>query len=1155
MIVMDRSQTSHGLDTVDYRIDQLCDAFEAAWQRDEQPDIARFIERADESHRGRLFYELLLVELEYRVGRSEQPSRDDYMREFPQFAELIEAAPFNDRSLARFGSAGQTIDGNLNSTLRNANPNQSALPPNELIGDFILIREIGRGGMGVVYEAQQISLRRRVALKVLSFGSSLSKQQIMRFHSEAYAAATLHHPNIVPVYSVGSDRGVYFYAMQLVNGRSIAELLAELRRRQVWLATGNTEKRSSGKTAKLSATSIVGSTDSTEFFRRVAEFGIQAAEALAYSHARGILHRDIKPANLLIDEEGKLWVTDFGLARAKDSSDLTKSGEVLGTLRYMSPEQLSGKQSGIDERTDVYSLGATLYESLSLTPAFGGNSEPEILRRIALEEPQRLRQINRCIPRDLETIVAKAMEKRVADRYSSARELADELRRYLASEPIKAKRASHAERIVKWSRRHHTLATTLGLAFVLLSAILLASIVMINRARIHALDALDTTSELLYASDMSAAFDAWDEGYSDEVQAILDRHRPAAGRPDRRGFEWDLLDRVARQPEPIVLAGHTGSVSEIGVFPDRRRLASVGDDGTLRIWDIGTQTSKMIPLSHEGLCSLAISPDGRHVAAGNTSIYLCDSEAAFAARELLRREYSVESMAFSPDGKKLAAGTRYDEVCLLSLEGKVIKSVPCSSRIESLEFTPKQPFLLMPNRRAVEYDSRHGIAQLWRDDLSAVVREFDSSDARRRANITMARSSPDGKWIAGGGLYQSRIRLFDSATGRVVAESQAARDLLTALAYSPDGKAIAVGYQNGVVECFEVKGRDSKPSLSERPRVLDAHQGRVDGLCFVDRNQLATSGKDGLIKIWNLQSVVRRQFNFSNESLRDVALSPDGTLLACAYVDEFMIANLSHEIVSRPGVRSPRSVAWSPASDRVAVCSDSFEVTIFDRRGNRLFDIRHPDLPEHVAFSADGRLVAVIGQTQLQICEASTGLELERRRLSTEEGGQSVAFSHNSQQLAYCDRSGAIFLRDLKSNLVTQTLMCESTPNAVAFSPDDSCIATGHADGVIRLWDVKNGQLVFRFVGHGRSVSEVAFVPDGRTLLSASSDGTVRVWSTAHNRILGTFHRIFATGIEPGRDIVCRLSISSDGRRLVVGYNKLNDRPKILLWDIDYSQR
>ena len=240
---MDRFQPARGLDAVDDRIDQLCDAFEAAWQRGERPDIAHFIERADEPHRGRLFYELLLVELEYRVGRSEHPSRDDYMREFPQFAELIEAAPFNDAAPGCFGSACQAVDGNLNGMVEKANANHDSLPPNELIGDFRLIREIGRGGMGVVYEAEQLSLRRRVALKVLPFASTLSKQQLMRFHSEAYAAATLHHPNIVPVYAVGSDRGVHFYAMQLISGRSIAELLSEMRQQQACLATRNTETK------------------------------------------------------------------------------------------------------------------------------------------------------------------------------------------------------------------------------------------------------------------------------------------------------------------------------------------------------------------------------------------------------------------------------------------------------------------------------------------------------------------------------------------------------------------------------------------------------------------------------------------------------------------------------------------------------------------------------------------------------------------------------------------------------------------------------------------------------------------------------------------------------------------------------------------------
>ena len=208
-----------------------------------------------------------------------------------------------------------------------------------------------------------------------------------------------------------------------------------------------------------------------------------------------------------------------------------------------------------------------------------------------------------------------------------------------------------------------------------------------------------------------------------------------------------------------------------------------------------------------------------------------------------------------------------------------------------------------------------------------------------------------------------------------------------------------------------------------------------------------------------------------------------------------------------------------------------------------------------MAFSSDGRFVAVISQTQLQICDASSGMEVDSCRLPAKEGGLTVAFSHDGQYLACGDRFGVIFLRDRNSNFISQTMKCESTRMQWLSVPTIRLIASGHADGVIRLWDVKSGQLKFKLVGHGRNVSEIAFVPDGRTLLSASSDGTVRVWSTDHNRILGIFHRVFETGVELGRDVVCRLSISSDGRRLVVGFNNLNGRPKILLWDLDYSQR
>jgi WD40 repeat protein/serine/threonine protein kinase len=1144
-------------DSVDDEVDERCDLFEAAWRRGDRPKIIQFIERADERQQPRLFYELLLVELEYRRIGGEHPSREEYQTEFPQFSDVIETTPFNIAVSGPSDCSYRAGITDLNGRTEQRAADGGAFAPNEPIGDFRVIREIGRGGMGVVYEAEQLSLRRRVALKVLPFVNALNKQQVTRFQSEAYAAATLHHSNIVPVYSIGSDRGIHFYAMQFISGRSVAALLSEMRQQKTRVEAKSTEAQRIGETLTRSITSTIGSGESTNYFRRVADFGVQAAEALEYSHAHGVLHRDVKPANLLVDDDGKLWVTDFGLARAKQNCDLTKSGELLGTLRYMSPEQVSGRQSDIDERTDIYSLGVTLYEMLSLVPAFGGDNEPELLRRIAFDEPPRLRQVNRRIPPDLETIVAKAMEKRGAERYSSALELANDLRRYLDAKPIKAKRASYSDRVVKWSRRHHTLVTSLAIGFVLISAILLASVVMINRSRLKAIDALEATSESLYVGDMAAAFDAWGYGYIDEVQAILDRYRPAAGSPDRRGFEWHLLDRVAWHPKSTVLAGHMGPVNEIVSFSAGRQLASVGDDGTLRIWNVATGTSKTFSLSHDALHSVAVSPDGRHVAAGNKTLYLHDLELKQTSptRELLWRPDNVESLAFSPDGQKLAAGMRYSELCLLSLEGGVIRTVPCASRVESLEFVPKQSWLLVPNRRADKVHDRHAIAELWRDDLSALEREFNTRHTRRRSEITLAKSSPDGQFIAGGGLYQGRVTVFDAATARVIAETRPGRDKLTALAYSPDGREIAAAYQNGIIERFDVKRSDGKFRLSERPKVIDAHSGIVTSLSYLDGHSLASSGRDGLIKVWDLSGYVKRRFTFDNAPLVDVAVSPDGTLLACIDRTEFKILSSSGEVLTRL-VRSgsSRTVTWSPGGDRVAICSDRDEVSIFDRRGHHVLDIPQPGSADQLAFSADQRFVAVVGQTHFQLCDAASGSKLYSIDLPMDRGGVSVAFSHDSRSLAWGDRVGVVSVLDCQSHRILKTMQCESSVRIIAFSPDDSLLATGHEDGVIRIWNTVSGQLKSELSGHARNVREIAFAPDGRTLLSSSADGTVRVWSIVQSRGFGVFHREFEDGVVPLRyDVVCRLSISSDGRRFAVGYNNDNGRAKILMWDIDYS--
>jgi serine/threonine protein kinase len=359
------------------------------------------------------------------------------------------------------------------------------------LGDFRLLRVVGRGGMGVVYEAEQISLRRRVALKVLPFAAAIDSRQLQRFQNEALAAAHLRHENIVPVYAVGSERGVHYYAMQFVEGESLASLIGELRR-----CVGNGEGRMTNderspndesrmpkqlsnpdrpkpqetlqgfRHSTLELLSSLG-TGHSSFFQTVARLGMQTALALEHAHERGIVHRDIKPANLLLDVQGQLWVTDFGLAQCSGSTGLTVTGELVGTLRYASPEQVLAKRGLVDHRTDIYSLGATLYELLTLRPIFDGRDRHELLRQIADAEPRPPRSLDKRIPEELETIILKAVAKEPGERYASAQDLADDLQRFREDRPIRARRPSALEKATKWARRHKG-AVVSGIAVLLL---------------------------------------------------------------------------------------------------------------------------------------------------------------------------------------------------------------------------------------------------------------------------------------------------------------------------------------------------------------------------------------------------------------------------------------------------------------------------------------------------------------------------------------------------------------------------------------------------------------------------------------------------------------------------------------------------------------
>jgi hypothetical protein len=668
------------------------------------------------------------------------PDRREWLERYPELAAELAAFFANqDRfdgvaaPLRRVAEAARAGAGPAAEPGPAAAGGATALAVGATLGDFRLLGEVGRGGMGVVYEAEQQALGRRVALKVLLRPAAQDAKARARFRRESRAAAQLHHSNIVPVFDVGQQGELCYYAMQFIRGQALDQVVRDLQRLRAGSAPGAEGAAPAGPLAQSlwtgafepaggasvtldhergpalvtepvpppAAITAAALPDHAElssvasnyqrYCRNLARLGLQVAQALAYAHARGIIHRDIKPANLLLDTTGVLWVSDFGLAKTHDPA-MTETGDLVGTLRYMAPERFRGE---CDARADVYALGLTLYELLVLRPAFDGQDRLHLVDQIGRQEPARLRVLDPRIPRDLETLLMKAIEKDPRRRYASADDLAEDLRRYLADEPIRARRIGPVERLGRWGRRN-PLVAGLSAAIVLVTAlgfvgvlgqwqVALANEQQANenaaqaekeRDAVKALnEKLQATQErlqrTLYAAHINLAQHAWEAGGVARVLELLEQHRPKPGEPDLRGFEWDYLYRLCHA-ELLSLKGYTGRVTSVAFSPDGKRLASAGVGGGVKVWD--AQTGQEL-LTLEGRAgednSVAFSPDGKRLAGVSgfggpdglaMSLKVWDTQ---TGRELLTCKglkganaafiNQARNVAFSPDGQRLAS--------------------------------------------------------------------------------------------------------------------------------------------------------------------------------------------------------------------------------------------------------------------------------------------------------------------------------------------------------------------------------------------------------------------------------------------------------------------------------------------------------------------
>jgi WD40 repeat protein/tRNA A-37 threonylcarbamoyl transferase component Bud32 len=932
---------------------------------------------------------------------------------------------------------------------------------------------LGRGAMGVVYKARQLSLNRLVALKMVLSGNHAGPQERARFRAEAEAAAALQHPNIVQIYEVGDHDGLPFFCMELVDGGSLSQ--------------------------KTRGTPLPA--------REAARLVEMLARAVQYAHQHGVIHRDLKPANVLLTTDGEPKITDFGLAkRIQDDPQATRAsyatlpGTAVGTPSYMAPEQAIGDGKRVGPLADVYSLGAVLYELLTGRPPFVAETIMDTLLLVTTEEPPSPSRLQPRLPRDLVTICLKCLCKEPEKRYASALELADDLKRFLAGEPIHAVPVTWRERLVKWVRRRPALAALMAVSAAALLALLLGGwLAALAQSRSN--QALQLAHSNLEVADRANRRALVRLNVANGMQSLGDenvfgsliwfaRGLKLEEDPTREPSHRTRIAAVLREcPRLGQLWFHEESATDVTFSPDGRWVLTASYDKTARVWDAVTGKPRFAdPLRHDfAILHASFSPDGQRILTASTdrTARIWDAVTGRLIATLTGHQGPVRDARFSPDGTRVVTGSSDATARIWDAAGSPLGApLPHDAGVVRVSFHP--------DGKQVLTASEDGSARIWQLESGQVKR------LKHDGPVTAASFSPDGTLVVTASKDQS-ARIWDTATGKPITAPLWHDAAVVQVVFRPDGRQVA-SVSADLVRVWDVKtGQTRIPVLW--------HRSPVTCVAFSpDGTRLVTASDDNTARLWD--ATTGRPLSAPvphNGVVLQVCFSPDGCCIATASGDTTVrIYDLAPLAPTVPPLKHGSPVlraSFSPDGRRVLTASDDTTARIWDARtGEELAVLRgHTAAVLAAVFSGDGgRIVTASADATARVWDAAAYRPIVT--LAGHEGPVRTAnFSPDGRRVLTASDDTTARIWDSASGTLIVKLGHDShylfaeVLDAV-FSPDGSRVATVSVDRTARLWDAASGKQVGQIMHHKRRVERVAFSPDGRQLATASSDRTAQLW-------------------------------------------------------------